>query len=162
EPARPSTRVGAAGAAATTASANRRSDPGRLSRALRGELDWVVMKCLEKDRDRRYETAGEVARDVERYLADEPGRARPPSAGYRLRKLARRHKRGLATLAALGVVLLAALGAAAAGLGWTARDRAARQAEAEREKAARQAETERQADQALQEAALLRDRGDWP
>ena len=59
---------------------------------MRGELDWIVMKALEKDRARRYETANGLARDVQRYLADELVEARPPSAGYRLRKFVRRHK----------------------------------------------------------------------
>ena len=74
---------------------------------LRGELDWVVMKCLEKERDRRYETANGLARDVQRYLADEVVEARPPSAGYRLRKFARRHKGQVvaASLVLLSLVL---------------------------------------------------------
>jgi hypothetical protein len=74
------------------------------------ELDWVVMKCLEKSRDRRYETANALARDVQRYLADEPVEARPPSAGYRASKFVRRHKgpviaAGLVTLALVGGVI---------------------------------------------------------
>ena len=64
----------------------------RLSRLVRGELDWVVMKALEKDRNRRYETANALAADVQRYLADEPVLAVPPSAGYRLRKFVRRNR----------------------------------------------------------------------
>jgi hypothetical protein len=73
---------------------------------LRGELDWVVMKCLEKSRERRYETANGLARDIQRYLADEPVEARPPSAGYRLGKFFKRHK---APVIASGLVLLALL-----------------------------------------------------
>jgi serine/threonine protein kinase/tetratricopeptide (TPR) repeat protein len=92
EPPRPSTRISTLGQAAATVSAQRQSDPRRLSQLFRGELDWVVMKCLEKDRNRRYETAGALALDVERYLRDEPVEACPPSAGYRLRKFARRNK----------------------------------------------------------------------
>src|SRR5262245_7608378 len=72
EPARPSTRLSTLGQGAATVSANRQSDPKRLSQLVRGELDWVVMKCLEKDRTRRYETANGLARDLERYLHDEP------------------------------------------------------------------------------------------
>ena len=68
---------------------------------MRGELDWIVMKALEKDRDRRYETANGLARDIERYLHDEPVEACPPTAGYKLRKFARKHKAGLATAAAI-------------------------------------------------------------
>ena len=74
---------------------------------MRGELDWIVMKCLEKDRSRRYETANGLARDLERYLADEPVEACPPSSSYRLRKFARKHKKALATAAAFAVLLVA-------------------------------------------------------
>jgi hypothetical protein len=71
EPPRPSTRFSTIGHAAVTVSANRQSDPKRLSQLFRGELDWIIMKALEKDRNRRYETANAFARDVERYLADQ-------------------------------------------------------------------------------------------
>ena len=76
----------------TTVSANRQTDARKLNRSLRGELDWIVMKALEKDRGRRYETASGLARDVERYLAGEPVEAGPPSGWYRLRKFARRNR----------------------------------------------------------------------
>jgi serine/threonine protein kinase len=72
--------------------ANRGTEPAKLSRLLKGELDWVLLKALEKDRARRYETANGLARDIQRYLADEVVEARPPSAGYRLKKYARRNK----------------------------------------------------------------------
>ena len=72
--AQPSTRLSTLGATLTTVAANRQTDARKLSRSLRGELDWIVMKALEKDRSRRYETASGLARDVERYLADEPVR----------------------------------------------------------------------------------------
>src|SRR5262249_10745862 len=75
EPPRPSTRISTLGQAANTVSVNRQSDPKRLSRLLHGELDWVVMKALEKDRNRRYESANSFAQDVQRYLADEPVQA---------------------------------------------------------------------------------------
>jgi serine/threonine protein kinase/WD40 repeat protein len=106
EPPRPSARL------STTAelpliAASRGVDPRRLRGLVRGELDWIVMRCLEKDRDRRYETANGLARDVERYLNDEPVQACAPSAGYRLRKFVRRH-RGPVLAAAL--VLLALVG----------------------------------------------------
>jgi serine/threonine protein kinase len=80
EPPKPSTRISALGQAATTVSTNRKSDPKQLSRLFRGELDGIAMKCLEKDRNRRYETANGLARDIERYLHDEPVQACPPSA----------------------------------------------------------------------------------
>jgi tetratricopeptide (TPR) repeat protein/serine/threonine protein kinase len=125
EPPRPSTRISTLGRRATTISTQRQSDPKRLSQLFRGELDWIVMKCLEKDRNRRYETAAALARDVERYLADEPVLACPPSAGYRLRKFARRHRGKLSVVAGL----LAALVALAGTIGWNAWDRAVRRAE---------------------------------
>src|SRR6202166_1725247 len=99
EPPRPSTRLTDSGEALASISANRHMEPGKLSKLVRGELDWIVMKTLEKDRNRRYETANGFARDIQRYLADEPVLACPPSAGYRLRKFARRNKGGLAVAA---------------------------------------------------------------
>ena len=93
EPPRPSTRISTLGEAATTVSEHRKTDPVELSNSLRGELDWIVMKALEKDRTRRYETANDFARDIQRYLNDEPVEACPPSTAYRLRKLVRRNRR---------------------------------------------------------------------
>ena len=86
--------------------ANRGTEPAKLSKLLKGELDWLVLKALEKDRTRRYETANGVARDIQRYLADELVEARPPSTGYRLRKFVRRHR---GQVLAASVVLLALL-----------------------------------------------------
>ena len=98
---------------AATVSANRQSDPKRLRQLVRGELDWIVMKALEKDRNRRYETASAFAADVQRYLNDEPVQACPPSAWYRFRKFARRNKRALATASAVALaVVLAVVGLA--------------------------------------------------
>src|SRR5215472_2733987 len=91
EPPRPSVRLSGSGDLPRIAAA-RKTEPARLSRLVRGEVDWIVMKCLEKDRTRRYETASGLARDVERYLNDEPVQACPPSAGYRLRKFARKYR----------------------------------------------------------------------
>jgi serine/threonine protein kinase/Flp pilus assembly protein TadD len=110
EPAPPSTRISTLGQAAGMVSANRGSDAKRLTQLCRGELDWIVMKSLEKDRNRRYETANGLARDVERYLRDEPVQACPPSASYRLRKLARRHKAALITASLLVAMLLLGTG----------------------------------------------------
>jgi tetratricopeptide (TPR) repeat protein len=92
EPPRPSTRLRDSGEALTTISVQRHMEPVKLMKLIRGELDWIVMKCLDKDRNRRYETVSAFAADVERYLNDEPVQACPPSAGYRLRKFARRNK----------------------------------------------------------------------
>jgi tetratricopeptide (TPR) repeat protein len=110
EPPRPSTRLSTLGQAAITVSARRQSDPKRLSQLCRGELDWIVMKALEKDRNRRYETASAFAADVQRYLHDEPVLACPPSALYRFRKFARRNKRTLAMLSVFTLAVLVALG----------------------------------------------------
>jgi WD40 repeat protein/serine/threonine protein kinase len=109
EPSKPSKRLSTDNALPSLAAA-RQIEPARLTKLLRGELDWVVMKCLEKQRDRRYETASALARDVQRYLADEPVEARPPSTGYRLRKLIRRNQNrmlaGSVVLLALVIVTL--------------------------------------------------------
>jgi WD40 repeat protein len=103
EPPRPSTRLSTTEELPAIA-ANRGVEPKGLSGLVRGELDWIVMRCLEKDRNRRYESASGLATDVQRYLADEPVLACPPSAAYRLRKFARRNK---GVLAAVGLVALA-------------------------------------------------------
>src|SRR5262249_18263439 len=95
EPAKPSTRISTLGQAATTVSTKRKSEPKRLSQLFRGELDWIVMKALEKDRNRRYETASSFVADVQRYLHNEPVQACPPSAAYRFRKFARRNRAAL-------------------------------------------------------------------
>lgn len=106
EPPRPSTRFSTLGEAATTISANRRSDPSELSQLFRGELDWIVMKAIEKDRERRYATVTELAKDIQRYLADEPVEATPPSTLYRVRKFIRRHRYGVFTACAMSVLLV--------------------------------------------------------
>src|SRR5262249_47056464 len=103
EPTRPSARLSTAEGLPTLA-ASRGTEPAKLTRLVRGELDWIVMKALEKDRSRRYETANGFGADVRRYLADEPVQACPPSAWYRLRKFVRRNQR---PVLAGGLVLLA-------------------------------------------------------
>jgi WD40 repeat protein/serine/threonine protein kinase len=114
EPAKPSTRISTLGQTAATVSANRQSEPRRLSQLFRGELDWIVMKALEKDTNRRYETASSFAADVQRYLHDEPVHACRPSAPYRFRKFARRHQAALMTASAIAfAVLLGVAGLAA-------------------------------------------------
>src|SRR5262249_26321024 len=128
EPSKPSTKLSTAEGLRTLA-ANRGTEPAKLTRLVRGELDWIVMKALEKDRNRRYETANGFALDLQRYLADEPVQAGPPSAAYRLRKFVRRNKRTLLTATLLGLMLLVAVGAVTGSIGWLARDREARQEE---------------------------------
>jgi WD40 repeat protein/serine/threonine protein kinase len=103
---RPSVRLSTSGNLPKLAAA-RKTEPAQLSKQVRGEVDWIVMKCLEKDRTRRYDTASGLARDVERHLADEPVEACPPRAGYRLRKFARKYRKALATTAALVGLLVA-------------------------------------------------------
>jgi serine/threonine protein kinase len=109
DPPRPSNRLSDSGPALATISAQRQTEPERLAKLLRGELDWIVMRALEKDRNRRYESAGRLARDVERYLADEPVEACPPSAGYRLNKFIRKQLRAVRPVGCLALVLTAAL-----------------------------------------------------
>ncbi len=107
EPPRPSTRLTTLGETLSVVSARRRMEPRKLSALVKGDLDWIVMKALEKDRARRYETASALAADVRRFLSEEPVEARPPSAGYRLRKFVRRNRGPVvagATIAALLVV----------------------------------------------------------
>ena len=108
EPPRPSTRLSDSGEALLSIAARRHTEPAKLTRLVRGELDWIVMRALEKDRTRRYETAAGFARDVERYLADEAVEACPPSRRYRLRKFARKNLAALATAAAFAALLLVA------------------------------------------------------
>jgi serine/threonine protein kinase/tetratricopeptide (TPR) repeat protein len=109
EPPKPSTRLGQSRDNLPSISARRQTQPERLTRLLRGELDWIVMKALEKDRTRRYETANGLARDIKRYLDGDPVEAGPPSAAYRLGKLARKHRVALVTTGAfVGLTLLAA------------------------------------------------------
>jgi serine/threonine protein kinase/WD40 repeat protein/tetratricopeptide (TPR) repeat protein len=103
EPTKPSAKLSTAEGLAALA-ASRGTEPAKLMKLVRGELDWIVMKALEKDRSRRYETANGFAMDVQRYLDDEPVLACPPSAAYRFRKFARRNRVPLITA---GVVLAA-------------------------------------------------------
>jgi serine/threonine protein kinase/Flp pilus assembly protein TadD len=129
EPARPSTRLTTLGPALLTVSAQRKTEARKLSAVVRGDLDWIVMKALEKDRSRRYETAAAFAGDVRRFLNEEPVEARPPSALYRFRKFARRNKVTLTTasLVALALVLGTAVSIWQAERAWSARAEADRQ-----------------------------------
>ncbi len=113
EPQRPSTRISTMGMAATTVSEHRRTNPVELSNSLRHELDWIVMKALEKDRARRYETANDFARDIQRYLDDEPVEACPPSKIYRLKKFTRRNRTAVLATTAVGFALVLGAGVAA-------------------------------------------------
>lgn len=130
EPPRPSTKLSTADTLAAL-SANRGTEPKQLTALLRGELDWVVMRAMEKDRSRRYETANGLAADVQRYLAGEPVLAHPPSAAYRLRKFVRRNR---GPVLAASVVLLALLaGIAGTAFGLARAEERRREAEAARD-----------------------------
>jgi serine/threonine protein kinase/tetratricopeptide (TPR) repeat protein len=113
---RPSARLSSLGASVTSVAGNRATDSKHLFRLLAGDLDWIVMKALEKDRNRRYETPGSFADDIDRYLRHEAILARPPSLGYRLTKLASRHRAAVVTSA----LVLAALVAGTAVATWQA------------------------------------------
>src|SRR5206468_7428008 len=99
EPPKPSTKLSSSEELPAIA-AKRKLEPKRLCKLVHGDLDWIVMKCLAKERNRRYETANGVASDLERYLQEEPVQAGPPGAAYQLRKFARKHKKPLAAAAA--------------------------------------------------------------
>jgi len=141
EPPRPSTRLSTLDAAEQTEVAKRRqSEPPRLLRLVRGDLDWIVMRCLEKDRGRRYETANGLARDIERHQNNEPVTARPPSSFYRVQRLATRNKVAFTA----GVAVLTVLVLGVAGVAW----QAIRATKAEAEQRLQRAD----ADQARQDA----------
>src|SRR5262249_8645897 len=114
DPPRPSTRLSTMMDADLTAIArHRQSEPPKLIKSVRGALDWIAMKCLEKDRTRRYETANGLVRDIQRHLANEPVVARPPSGFYRFQKLARRNKLAFGAAGAISTALLAGLAVSA-------------------------------------------------
>jgi tetratricopeptide (TPR) repeat protein len=158
EPPKPSTRLSQSGPLAprvgsdsrsestTLASiaANRSVEPAKLSKLVRGELDWIVMKTLEKDRNRRYETAKDFAADVQRYLADEPVQACPPSKWYRFRKFARRNRVTFSTAA----MVLAALVVGTLVSTWQA-IRATRAEELAQSRLQAETEARKQADEAF-------------
>jgi serine/threonine protein kinase/Flp pilus assembly protein TadD len=148
EPPKPSTRLSESKDSLPSVSAQRHMEPAKLTKLVRGELDWIVMRCLEKERNRRYETANGLAMDVQRYLADEPVVACPPSAVYRLRKFAQRNKPALLTSAIVSAALLFAVGA----VGWAVRDREARREEATKQESARRATFEEEIRRALEES----------
>jgi serine/threonine protein kinase/tetratricopeptide (TPR) repeat protein len=140
EPSKPSTKLSNADGLPTLA-ANRGTEPKRLASLMRGELDWIVMRALEKSRDRRYHSPLDFAQDVQRYLANEPVHAGPPSAWYRLRKQMRRHRGPLLAVTAVFLALVA--GTVAATLGWVEARNQRDVAEASAEQAQAAADDER-------------------
>jgi hypothetical protein len=127
EPQRPSTRLATLGVDQLTTTAKRRSaDTSKLLHQLKGDLDWIVMKCLEKDRQRRYDTANGLAADLKRHLDNEPVTARPPSQLYRIQNMVRRNKAATVGVASVALALVLGLGLATAAF---LRERVARQQE---------------------------------
>jgi serine/threonine protein kinase len=106
EPPKPSTRLSTSGEKLTVIAKHRGLSPDRLQRQIRGDLDWIVMKALEKDRTRRYETANNLAGDVQRFMSNEPIEARAPSIVYRFRRFVRRNKLPIAVSALLATILI--------------------------------------------------------
>ncbi|HUN81646.1 MAG TPA: serine/threonine-protein kinase [Phycisphaerae bacterium] len=132
EPPRPSTRVSTLGSNLPSVAAHRRTEPKKLGALIRGDLDWIVLKCLEKDRTRRYETANGLAMDIRRHLAGDAVNAAPPSAAYRLTKFVRRHRVGVLAGCAVAAVLILGVIGTSTGMIWAVRE--ARNAAAERDK----------------------------
>ncbi len=112
----PDNRAADRSSSAAAIARHRHTEPAALGRLLRGDLDWIVMKCLEKDRTRRYETANDLAEDVQRHLRHEPVLAGPPNAAYKLRKFARRNRGLLVTVGLIGATLAVGLSLASYGL----------------------------------------------
>src|SRR6185295_7994132 len=111
EPVRPSTRLSTLLAAEQTAAASfRQTEPPKLIHLVRGDLDWIVMKCLEKGPNRRYETVNDLAMDIKRYLSNEPVLARPPSRIYKFRKLIKRHRLGFSAVGGIAAALIVGFG----------------------------------------------------
>ena len=131
DPHRPSTRVSALGDAATETAKHRATDARALRRTLSGDLDWIIMKALEKDRTRRYETANALVMDIRRHLHNEPVLASPPSPTYQLRKFVRRNRTAVAVFGAVGAALIIGFGVATYGFVQASRERALARQEAE-------------------------------
>ncbi|MAG94849.1 MAG: hypothetical protein CMJ48_14060 [Planctomycetaceae bacterium] len=110
EPPKPSTRLTMMDEDSSVVSSNRNTDPTKLNQMVRGDLDWIVMKALDKERNRRYETANALAADVERSLSEEPIEARPPSLGYRFSKFSKRNRAALTSATLVFAALLLGLG----------------------------------------------------
>ena len=151
EPPKPSMRLSGSDSLPSVA-AQRSIDPAQLTRSLMGDLDWVVMKALEKERSRRYETANGLAEDIRRHLCDEPVSASPPSVSYRVRKFIRRNRAGVIAATTIAVTLLLGVAGTTGGMFW---------ALAEKKDAiiARQAESEAK-QKAMESAARARDEAD--
>ncbi|MDF1729771.1 MAG: serine/threonine-protein kinase, partial [Sulfitobacter sp.] len=162
DPQRPSTRVSTLGEKASVIAMNQHANVESLSKRLRGELDWIVMKALEKDRTRRYETANGFSADIARFLTDTPVTAVPPSAGYQLRKFVRRNRgRVIAASLLVGVVVLGLIGTTT-GMLWAVEEKkAAEDAREQALQAKTEAETEKsKAIEARSDADAARERAE--
>jgi WD40 repeat protein len=126
DPPKPSTRISTLGDKTASVTASRRTDSRKLRRDLRGELDWIVMRAMDKERSRRYESAAGLGVEIERFLNNEPVRACPPSTGYRVSKFVRRHRGPV--IAAAAVVLVLILGLAGTSFGYVKATRAEKRA----------------------------------
>jgi serine/threonine protein kinase/tetratricopeptide (TPR) repeat protein len=142
EPPRPSTRLSSSKDSLPSISAQRQTEPAKLPKLVRGDLDWIVMKALEKDRNRRYETANGLARDIERFLHEEPVEACPPKVGYRLRKFVRRNKGPVLAATTILLVLVGGIFGTTWGM---LRAKAAARAEKQARETAEQREVETKA-----------------
>ncbi len=162
EPSKPSTRLSTQTDDLASIAERRGVEPKRLGLALRGDLDWIIMKALEKDRARRYETANGFAADIDRYLKDEPVTASPPSAAYRLRKLIRRNKQAFAVTAVVAVLLtFGSIGTAVGFVRATyAEGRALQAAESAERARAQEAAQRRLADEQTVKARAERDKAE--
>jgi tetratricopeptide (TPR) repeat protein/serine/threonine protein kinase len=156
EPPRPSARLSTT-AELPAVAASRGLEPRKLSGVVRGELDWIVMKALEKDRNRRYESANGFAQDIRRYLADEPVQACPPSAWYRLWKFVRRNRMALAVTGLIVFFIAVVVG----GGGWALRDRAAREETAAQERRDRAQRLTARVEQMLDDVGRLEREQKW-
>ena len=151
EPLRPSTRFRSLGEASKDSAVKRQEEPRSLEQHLRGELDWITMKALEKDRTRRYGSPSELAADIQRHLRDEPVLAGPPSASYRASKFIRRHRFGVGVALAAAVVLIGFA---------TAMALQARRIAKERDRANREAETSKRVSEFMTNMFKVSDPGE--
>jgi len=142
EPPKPSTRLSRSGSSETIA-ANRQIESKRLGSLLRGDLDWIVMKAMDKDRNRRYESANGLGMDIQHFLQGDPVTAAPPSAGYRLRKFAKRNRVAVVVSSLVAMALVVAVVGTSAGMAW---------ALAEKGRANQQSDLARQAQASAQNA----------
>lgn len=156
-PHKPSTRLSSLGETGTRTAEQRHTDIRKLGLVLRGDLDWIVMKCLEKDRTRRYDTANGLAADIVRHLSDEPVVAGPPSAGYKISKFIKRNRGQVIAGGAIAAILILGVVGTTSGMLWAIDEKTQAKAAAESERIAKQeAQENAQRAQAAEAEALAR------